>query len=92
MAYGVPARTIIGFLLIVVGVAMLAAVFFNAYKASQEFTLEVESGGGLVEVLTENSRVLIELLIRIAFLAVALAAGSIVLGRGVDLVKGCPAQ
>jgi hypothetical protein len=92
MRLGDAPRVIVGVVLIVIGVGMLASVFFTAYRASAEFTLEVNVQGGLIDVLTENSRILIELLIRVAFLAVALAAGAIVLGKGVDAIKGCPGE
>ncbi len=77
-------------LLILAGLGMLALVFYTAYNSFTDYRLEVEAQGSLLDVLTENSRILVELLIRVAFLAVALAAGSIVLSRGVDAVKGCP--
>ncbi len=80
----------IAIFLIVVGLAMLLAVFYAGYKSFQTFTVEIDAQGDVVQALAENSGILIELLVKVAFLAVALAAGSVVLGRGVDLLKGCP--
>jgi len=78
----------VGLALIAVGLAMLLIVFYTAYQAALTFKLEFKGGGSLAEAISENSRVLIELLVRVAFLAVALAAGSIVLGKGVEMVRG----
>ncbi len=76
--------------LILVGLVMLLVVFYAGYRSFETFKVEVEAKGDVVQALAENSGILIELLVKVAFLAVALAAGSVVLGRGVDLLKGCP--
>ena len=83
-------KTPIAVFLIVVGLAMLLAVFYAGYRSFETFRVEVKTQGDVVQALAENSGILVELLVKVAFLAVALAAGSVVLGRGVDLLKGCP--
>ena len=90
MAFRASLASIVGVLLVVAGLIMLLVVFAQAFREAQEFTLSIQVEGGLVDILTENSRLLIEMLVKVAFLAVALAAGSIVLGKGVDALKGCP--
>ncbi|MCE4611438.1 MAG: hypothetical protein F7B17_05660 [Desulfurococcales archaeon] len=90
MAFKTSLASVMGVLLVIAGLAMLLVVFAQAFKEAQQFTLNLQVEGGLVDILTENSRLLIEMLVKVAFLAVALAAGSIVLGRGVDALKGCP--
>jgi len=83
-------RTTIAIFLILVGLVMLLVVFYAGYNSFKTFAVEVEAQGDVVQALAENSGILVELLVKVAFLAVALAAGSVVLGRGVDLLKGCP--
>lgn len=90
MAFKTSLASVMGVLLVIAGLAMLLVVFAQAFKEAQQFTLNLQVEGGLVDILTENSRLLIEMLVKVAFLAVALAAVSIVLGRGVDALKGCP--
>ena len=77
-------------LLIIIGLAMLGIIFYTALRTSADLSISVPSNGDLARILAENSRALVELLARVAFLAVALAAGAIVLGKGVDALKGCP--
>lgn len=82
-------RTPIALFLIVVGLVMLLTVFYAGYRSFETFAVEVRAEGDVVQALAENSGILVELLVKVAFLAVSLAAGSVVLGRGVDLLRGC---
>ncbi|MET1101033.1 MAG: hypothetical protein ABWW69_00940 [Pyrodictiaceae archaeon] len=78
----------VAFALIGLGVALLLIVAYYAVYSFNNYTVEVESGGNsIVEALTSSASVLIDLLVRVAFLGLALAAGSTLLSRGVDLLK-----
>lgn len=83
-------KTPLALALIAVGLVMLGVVFVAGYRMSQTFQVEVQGEGDLISVLAQNSAVLIELLIKVAFLGVSLAAGSVVLSKGVDLLRDCP--
>lgn len=78
-----------GSILILIGLALVVFVFIVSYNAYKTFEANVEPGDSILETIAFNSSLLIELLIKVAFLALALAAGSVILTRGVDLAKGC---
>ncbi|GBF08336.1 hypothetical protein apy_00610 [Aeropyrum pernix] len=82
----------VGALLIILGLAMVGFVFYTAYDAYRSFRVNVEPATSIAEAITVNSSILIDMLVRVAFLAIALAAGSVVLSRGVDLFRGCPRE
>jgi len=74
--------------LIGLGVILLLMVTFYAINAFKTYTVNVEQGSGsIVEALTSSASVLIDLLVKVAFLGLALVAGSTLLSRGVDLLK-----
>ncbi len=79
-----------GFFLVGVGVFMLGMVFYFGITAFRGYTVEVPSGAAsIVEALTASAGVLIDLLVKVAFLGIALVAGSTMLSRGVDMLRGC---
>ncbi len=82
---------LIGLALTVVGLILVLFVFGVAYHAYKVYEVEVE-GGDLASVLEESAGVLVNLLIKIAFLGIALAAGSIILSKGVALLRECPVE
>ncbi|MEB3765576.1 MAG: hypothetical protein GSR77_05385 [Desulfurococcales archaeon] len=83
----------IGLGLIVLGVVLLLIVFAAGYKMYNEYQLATEiTEQNAAVILGISAQVLINLLVKIAFLGIALAAGAIILGRGVDLVKKCPTE
>ncbi|BAN90920.1 hypothetical protein [Aeropyrum camini] len=82
----------VGAFLIILGLGMVGFVFYTAYDAYNTFRVEVEPAASIAEAITVNSSILIDMLVKVAFLAIALAAGSVVLSRGVDLFRGCPKE
>ncbi len=82
----------LGALLIVLGLALVVFVFYVSYQSFKTYEIEVASGGNLLEALAFNSGVLIELLVKVAFLALSLAAGSVIMSRGADLLRRCPKE
>ena len=81
----------IGTLLIALGVILLIIVFIQGYNAYKTYNLEISAPqGDTATILGISVQVLINLLVKIAFLGISLAAGSVILGKGVDLLKKCP--
>ncbi len=81
----------IGILLIVLGIILLVIVFIQGYNAYKTYNLEISAPqGDTATILGISVQVLINLLVKIAFLGISLAAGSVILGKGVDLLKKCP--
>jgi len=76
----------LGLLLIIVGLALLLFTAYTAYVAYKEEVVLVEAAT-LEEALSASTQVLLQLLVKVAFLAVVLAAGSIILAKGVSLVR-----
>ncbi|MCE4627745.1 MAG: hypothetical protein F7C34_01155 [Desulfurococcales archaeon] len=81
----------ISIFLIILGVILLVVVFVQGYNAYKTYSLEIKAPqGDTATILGISVQVLINLLVKIAFLGIALAAGSVILGKGVDLLKKCP--
>ena len=80
----------LGIILVGLGVVMLLAVFAAAFNSYNSYKTQVDFEGNLQQALVTSAGVLLELLVKIAFLGVALAAGAVVLGKGISLLKGCP--
>jgi len=76
----------LGLLLVIVGLALLLFTAYTAYVAYKEEVVVVRAAT-LEEALSASTQVLLQLLVKVAFLAVVLAAGSIILSRGVSLVR-----
>ncbi|WP_460126134.1 hypothetical protein [Stetteria hydrogenophila] len=78
----------VGYLMVFTGLALVLTVFKYSIDAYREYTVSLPAGAqGLEAVLSGGAEVLLDLLVRVAFLGLALAAGSVVLARGVDLLK-----
>ena len=83
----------IGLGLVIVGLLLLLVVFYAGYTAYKSTNLQVNvNGSNAVQVLGVSAQVLINLLVKLAFLGISLAAGSIIISKGVDLLKKCPKQ
>ncbi len=83
----------IGIALIVIGVVLLLIVFYAGFQTYKSYSLSANlQETNAVQVLGVSAQILIRLLIKIAFLGVSLAAGSVILSKGVDLVKACPSE
>ncbi len=81
----------IGLALIIIGVILVLIVFYEGYSAYNTYELEADiNTNETATILNISAEALINLLIKIAFLGIALAAGSILLSKGVQLVKQCP--
>jgi uncharacterized membrane protein YedE/YeeE len=84
-------RTYIALALVVLGVILLLVVFYQGYVTYKNYKLETTlTEEDTATILNISAQLLINMLVKIAFLGISLAAGSIILGKGIDLFKGCP--
>ncbi len=83
----------IGVGLIALGVILLLVVFYSGYTMYKQYEMKTEiSEQNAALILGISAQVLINLLVKIAFLGIALAAGAIILSKGVDLIRKCPTE
>jgi uncharacterized membrane protein YidH (DUF202 family) len=88
---GRSSRELIGLGLIGLGVILLLIVFYAGYQAYSTYKLESNiQSADAATILNISAQILVNMLVKIAFLGIALAAGSIILSKGVDLVRECP--
>jgi Na+/phosphate symporter len=96
-AVGTPSSSrtasIIGLSLVALGIILLLIVFYAGYHTYQTYKLESKvQASDAATILNISAQILVNMLVKLAFLGVALAAGSILLSKGVDLLKPCPKQ
>jgi len=83
----------LGLIMAVLGIILILIVFVAAFSAYRSYKVAVDfQGGDLQLALAASAGILLDLLVRIAFLGVALAAGAVMLGKAVTLLKGCPSK
>ena len=86
------AEALLAYLLVFSGLALVLTVFRYSIDAYNNYKVALPEAGSLESLLAGGAEVLLDLLVRIAFLGVALAAGSVLLARGVDLLRGGKGQ
>ncbi len=83
------AELAVAYLMIIAGLILVLVVFRYSIDAYHNYKVSLpEAASSLEALLAGGAEVLLDLLVRIAFLGMALAAGSVLLARGVDLLKG----
>lgn len=83
------AELAVAYLMIIAGLLLVLVVFKYSIDAYHNYKVELpQAASSLESLLAGGAEVLLDLLVRIAFLGMALASGSILLARGVDLLKG----
>jgi hypothetical protein len=83
------AELAVAYLMIIAGIILVLVVFRYSIDAYHNYKVSLpEATASLEALLAGGAEVLLDLLVRIAFLGMALAAGSVLLARGVDLLKG----
>ena len=83
----------VGLALVVLGVILLLIVFYKGYQAFETYNLDVQvTNEDTATILNISAEVLVNLLVKIAFLGVSLAAGSVILKAGVNMMKECPKE
>jgi len=79
----------IGMVLIGIGVSLLIFVFYEAYLSflNPGFIGPIEKSASNTVAIAFTAQALVILLIKVAFLGIALAAGSTILSKGVELIR-----
>ncbi len=79
----------IGMVLIGIGVSLLIFVFYEAYLSflNPGFIGSIEKSASNTVAIAFTAQALVVLLIKVAFLGIALAAGSTILSKGVELIR-----
>ena len=93
MAHGTQGsrRELVGLALIGLGIILLIIVFYKGYQAYETYSLNIENpSNDTATILNVSAEVLINLLVKLAFLGISLAAGSIILRAGVNIFRECP--
>lgn len=78
---------IIGLAVLAVGTGLVLFGAFLAYDAYINYRPLLPAGSDLQSSITNTAYELLNLVIRLGFLGAMIWAGSIILGRGVDLLK-----
>ncbi|MCD6348994.1 MAG: hypothetical protein J7L91_05140 [Candidatus Korarchaeota archaeon] len=76
-----------GTLLMVVGLLMIIGVFFLSLNEYMHVRVQLSGASNIMEALTKSSGLLIELLFKVAFLGIALAAGATLVRHAVSLLR-----
>lgn len=76
-----------GFVLLIVGLILVLIVFSKAMAEYQNVKVEVQGAENIMEAITQSSGLLIELLFKIAYLGLALAAGAVLIKYSIPLMK-----
>ena len=76
-----------GFVLLVVGLILVLIVFSKALSEYQNVKVEVQGAENIMEAITQSSGLLIELLFKIAYLGLALAAGAVLIKYSIPLMR-----
>lgn len=83
----------LGVALIVVGVILALVVFVEGYRAYKSYEIQVNTTtNNTAAILNLSAQALINMLVKISFLGISLAAATVLLSKGVDLAKGCPEE
>ena len=84
---------VIGLILILVGMLLVIIVFAEGYSAYKSYEINVTAQAqDTITLLNISAQILINMLIKIAFLGISLAAGTVLLSKGIDLTKQCPSE
>ncbi len=76
-----------GILLLVAGLLMIIVVFFFSLYEYMNVSVQLKGAKDILGALTQSSDLLMELLFKIAFLGMALAAGATLIKHSVSLLK-----
>lgn len=76
-----------GVLLMAIGLAMIVVVFVFALNEYMHVQVKLPGAINIMEALNKSSGLLIELLFKVAFLGIALAAGATLVRYATSLIK-----
>jgi hypothetical protein len=76
-----------GVTLLVIGVILVLVVFVKAYQEYSNVNISLSNSGDVMQAITASSGLLIQLLFKLAYLGLALAAGSILIKYSIPIIK-----
>ncbi len=76
-----------GALLMALGIVMISVVFVFSLMEYTRVRVRINGARDIMDALTRSSGLLIELLFKVAFLGIALAAGSTLVRHAVSLMR-----
>ncbi len=76
-----------GALLMALGIVMISVVFVFSLMEYTKVRVRVAGAENIMDALTKSSGLLIELLFKVAFLGIALAAGGTLVRHAVSLIR-----
>ena len=82
----------VGYALVALGVILVLAAAGVAYNEYTRASAQIPEGASLEVILSSSTSILLTLLVKIAFLGLVLAAGSILLGKGISMLRACPVE
>ncbi len=76
-----------GLLLLILGLLMVVIVFLFSLYEYMNVNVQLRNAKNIMDALTQSSGLLMELLFKIAFLGIALAAGATLIRHSISLLK-----
>ena len=76
-----------GVTLLVIGVILVLIVFVKAYQEYSSVNINLANSSDVMQAITSSSGLLIQLLFKLAYLGLALAAGSILIKYSIPIIK-----
>ncbi len=78
---------ILGTVLLVIGVILVVVVFVKAYQEYSSVEINLSNSEDIMSAITSSSGLLLQLLFKLAYLGLALAAGSVLIKYSIPLLK-----
>ena len=76
-----------GVTLLVIGVVLVLIVFAKAYQEYNNVNVSIGNSSDVMQAITSSSGLLIQLLFKLAYLGLALAAGSVLIKYSIPIIK-----
>ncbi|MEB3772225.1 MAG: hypothetical protein GSR82_00935 [Desulfurococcales archaeon] len=76
-----------GVTLLVIGVILVLIVFAKAYQEYNNVNVSIGNSSDVMQAITSSSGLLIQLLFKLAYLGLALAAGSVLIKYSIPIIK-----
>ncbi|MEB3756226.1 MAG: hypothetical protein GSR79_05145 [Desulfurococcales archaeon] len=76
-----------GVTLLVIGVILVLIVFVKAYQEYSSVNINLANSSDVMQAITSSSGLLIQLLFKLAYLGLALAAGSILIKYSIPIIR-----
>ena len=78
---------VLGTVLLVIGVLLVVVVFVKAYQEYSSVEINLSNSEDVMSAITSSSGLLLQLLFKLAYLGLALAAGSVLIRYSIPLLK-----